>query len=121
MTSLTVLPPEVLTRIFLQLTPEDCLNFAKTCRLAYEISKIELIWEKKILEDFGIDVGKEKESGPSPRIFYWHVLKKYGKLLGLWQAQTYGHRGGLFQVKEILSSILLVTLKLVMRSQRLLK
>ena len=64
----------------------------------FETSKIEFIWENKIQIDFGIDVKKEEQSGPSPLAFYWQVLQKYGKLLGLWQATTYGHRGGLFQV-----------------------
>ena len=98
MTTLSSLPPEVLTRIFLKLPAEDCVNLAKTCRFTNDISKIEFIWENKIQIDFGIDVKKEEQSGPSPRAFYWQVLQKYGKLLGLWQATTYGHRGGLFQV-----------------------
>ena len=98
MTALTSLPPEVLIRIFLQLPTEDCLNLAKTCRFINDTSKIEFIWEEKIYADFGIDVKKEDQSRPSPRAFYWQVLQKYGKLLGLWQATTYGHRGGLFQV-----------------------
>ena len=98
MTTLSNLPPEVLTRIFLQLPADDCVNLAKTCRFTNDTSKIEFIWENKILIDFGIDVKKENQSGPSPRAFYWQVLQKYGKLLGLWQATTYGHRGGLFQV-----------------------
>ena len=101
MTTLANLPPEVLTRIFLQLPAEDCVNLAKTCRFTNDISKIEFIWENKILIDFGIDVKKEDQPGPSPRAFYWQVLQKYGKLLGLWQATTYGHRGGLFQVHTI--------------------
>ena len=98
MTTLSSLPPEVLTRIFLKLPAKDCVNMAKTCRFTNDISKIEFIWEKKIQTDFGVDVKKEEQSGPSPRAFYWQVLQKYGKLLGLWQATTYGHRGGLFQV-----------------------
>ena len=98
MTTLSSLPPEVLTRIFLKLPAKDCVNMAKTCRFANDISKIEFIWENKIQTDFGVDVKKEEQSGPSPRAFYWQVLQKYGKLLGLWQATTYGHRGGLFQV-----------------------
>jgi hypothetical protein len=98
MTTLTNLPPEVLTRIFLQLPAEDCLNLSKTCRFINDTSKIEFIWENKIEIDFGIDVKKENQSGQSPRAFYWQVLQKYGKLLGLWQATSYGHRGGLFQV-----------------------
>ena len=98
MTTLSSLPPEVLTRIFLKLPAKNCVNLAKTCRFTNDISKIEFIWENKIQTDFGIDVKKEEQSGPSPRAFYWQVLQKYGKLLGLWQATTYGHRGGLFQV-----------------------
>ena len=98
MTTLSSLPPEVLTRIFLKLPAKDCVNLAKTCRFTNDISKIEFIWENKIQTDFGIDVKKEEQSGPSTRAFYWQVLQKYGKLLGLWQATTYGHRGGLFQV-----------------------
>ena len=98
MATLTSLPPEVLTRIFLQLPAEDCLNLSKTCRFTNDTSKIEFIWEEKIYADFGIDVKKENQSPPSPGAFYWQVLQKYGKLLGLWQATTYGHRGGLFQV-----------------------
>ena len=67
-------------------------------RFTNDISKIEFIWENRIQIDFGIDINKEEKSGPSPRAFYWQVLQKYGKLIGLWQATTYGHRGGLFQV-----------------------
>ena len=98
MTSLKSLPAEVLTRIFLQLSAKDCLNLAKTCKFTNEISMIDLIWERKILDDFGINVKKVDFPGPSSRTFYKHILYKYGKLLGMWQAKSYGHRGGIFQV-----------------------
>ena len=71
---------------------------AKTCRFTNETSKTKFIWERKIHVDFGIDVKKETPPELSPKAFYCQVLQKYGKLLGLWQATTYGHRGGLFQV-----------------------
>ena len=102
MASLINLPPEVLVRIFFQLPVKDCFNLAKTCRFTNQISKIELLWDNKILEDFGIDVKQAGSSGPSSRAFYRHVLSKYGKLLGLWQATTYGYYGGLFQVSILL-------------------
>ena len=85
MTTLSSLPPEVLTRIFLKLPAKDCVNMAKTCRFTNDISKIEFIWENKIQTDFGIGVKKEEQSGPSTKAFHWQVLQKYGKLLGLWQ------------------------------------
>ena len=98
MSSLTRLPPEVLMKFFLQLSVDDCLNLAKTCKITAEISKIDIIWEKKMFQDFGIDVKKANCSGPSARCFYQNVLYKYGNLLGLWQVSTLGHYGGLFQV-----------------------
>jgi len=97
MTTLTSLPAEVLTRIFLELPIIDCVNLAKAGRFLNEVSKIDLLWEKKIFRDFEINIKKVNCSGPSPRTFYSQILYKYGKLLGLWQVTSYGHRGGLFQ------------------------
>ena len=102
MVSLTDIPPEVILRIFLQLPAEDCFNLANTCKFTYQISKIEFLWDTKIREDYGINVKDAGSSGPSSRAFYRHVLSKYGKLLGIWQATTYGHYGGLFQVSILL-------------------
>ena len=106
MVSLTDIPPEVLLRIFLQLPAEDCFNLANTCKFTYQISKIEFLWDTKIREDYGINVKDAGSSGPSSRAFYRHVLSKYGKLLGIWQATTYGHYGGLFQVSVLLKDLL---------------
>ena len=106
MVTLTDIPPEVLLRIFLQLPAEDCFNLANTCKFTYQISKIELLWDTKIQEDFGINVKEAGSSGPSSRAFYRHVLFKYGKLLGIWQATTYGYYGGLFQVSILLKDLL---------------
>ena len=100
MFSLVHLPPETLIRIFLQLSVDDCLNFAKTCKVINKASDIELLWVKKIRQDFGIsaNIYSGKYSSHSARNFYRHILYKYGKLLGLWQVTTYGPSGGLLQV-----------------------
>ena len=108
MVSLTDIPPEVLLRIFLQLPAEDCFNLANTCKFTYQISKIEFLWDTKIKENFGINVKEAGSAGPSSRAFYRHVLSKYGKLLGIWQATTYGYYGGLFQVSIHIGKIFLV-------------
>jgi len=99
MVSLVHLPPETLIRIFLQLPVDDCLNFAKTCKVINKTSDIELLWVKKICQDFKIsaDIYSGKYSSHSARNFYRHILYKYGKLLGLWQVTTYGPSGGLLQ------------------------
>ena len=98
------MPPEVLTKIFILLPVEDCLNLAQTCTHINEVSNIDFIWENKMLEDFGIDVKTLNcQSRPSARIFYQKVLFKYGNLLGMWQVSSYGHHGGLFQVSKQLS------------------
>ena len=34
-----------------------------------------------------------------------HILSKYGNFLGLWQATSYGHRGGIFQVSDLVIMI----------------
>ena len=70
----------------------------QTCQIARHASKIDLIWEIKILQTFGIDVKKANSPGPSARVFYQKVLYNYGVLIGLWQATTFGLYGGLFQV-----------------------
>ena len=103
MCSLDNLPPEVLIEIFLQLPVDDCLILSKTCKSLSEISNIDLLWEKKIFLDFGIKVDTKKieHSFLSPKIFYRHILYKYGKLLGAWQLATFGHYGGLYQVNMI--------------------
>ena len=100
MVSLVHLPPETLIRIFLQLPVDDCLNFAKTCKVINKASDIELLWVKKIHQDFkiSVDIYSGKYSSHSARNFYRHILYKYGKLLGLWQVTTYGPSGGLLQV-----------------------
>ena len=100
MVSLLHLPPETLIRIFLQLPVDDCLNFAKTCKVINKTSDIELLWVKKIRQDFKIsaNIYSGKYSSHSARNFYRHILYKYGKLLGLWQVTTYGPSGGLLQV-----------------------
>ena len=100
MVSLVHLPLETLIRIFLQLPVDDCLNFAKTCKVINKASDIEILWVKKIHQDFKISVNiySEKYSSHSARNFYRHILYKYGKLLGLWQVTTYGPSGGLLQV-----------------------
>ena len=108
MVSLTDIPPEVLLRIFIQLPVEDCFNLANTCKFTYQISKIEFLWDTKIKEDFGINVKEAGSLGPSSRAFYRHVLSKYGKLLGIWQATTYGYYGGLFQVSTYIAKLFLV-------------
>ena len=106
MVSLTDIPPEVLLRIFIQLPAEDCFNLANTCKFTHQISKIEVLWDTQIREDYRINVKVARSLGPSSRTFYRHVLSKYGKLLGIWQAKTYGHYGGLFQVSILLEYFL---------------
>ena len=81
---------------------KDCWNLAQTCQIARHASKIDLIWEIKILQTFGIDVKKANSPGPSARVFYQKVLYNYGVLIGLWQATTFGLYGGLFQVSFII-------------------
>ena len=98
MITLIDLPAEVLTRIFLCVDVQDCLNLARTSRFLNEVSKSDFLWEKKICQDYKIDLKSVSCSGTSPRSFYRFILYKYGKMLGLWQATSYGHRGGLFQV-----------------------
>ena len=105
MTSLTNLPAEVLIKIFHQLEVKACLNLAKTCKFTNEVSKIDQIWERKILNDFGINLQKVDYPGPSPWTFYKHILSEYGNFLGLWQATSYGHRGGIFQVSDLVIMI----------------
>jgi len=99
MCSLNSLPPEVLIEIFLRLPVNDCLILSKTCKTMAEISNIDLLWEKKIYLDFGIKVDTKEtvHLSSSPKIFYRHVLYKYGRLLGVWQLATFGHYGGLYQ------------------------
>ena len=105
MRSLTSLPPEVLTRIFLNLPIEDCLNLANTCHCTNEILKIDLFWDNKILKDFGINVQISKHTRTYSKAFYKHILFKYRNLLGFWQATSYGKRGGLFQVSIFQSNL----------------
>jgi hypothetical protein len=100
MVSLVHLPPETLIQIFLQLPVDDCLNFAKTCKVINKASDIDLLWAKKIRQDFKIsaNIYSGKYPSHSARNFYRHILYKYGKLLGLWQVTTFGPSGGLLQV-----------------------
>ena len=107
MTNITDLPPEVVIKIFLYLPLKDCLRFSRVCKDFSEIGNTDLVWEKRIAQDFRVTIKKKDEgltesfdSEPeiTSKLFYRHVLFKYGKLLGLWQNVTNGHYGGLFQV-----------------------
>lgn len=100
MSSLANLPPEILISIYNHLSVKDILSCAKCCRSLNEISQINSVWEIKIHQDFGIRFKTDAErSDATPKLFYQHVLYKYGKLLGLWQKVTEGHYGKLLQVK----------------------
>ena len=94
------IPDSAWIKIYLYLPLKDCWNLAQTCQIARHASKIDLIWEIKILQTFGIDVKKVDSPGPSARVFYQKVLYNYGVLIGLWQVTTFGQYGGLFQVSD---------------------
>ena len=103
MCSLLTLPPEVLIEIFLNLPVQDWLRLSKSCKILAGIADIDILWEKKIEQDFGINVGSKDvtnylKCSSFPKQFYRHILHKYGRLLGTWQLSTFGHYGGIYQV-----------------------
>ena len=54
MQGLVFLPPETLIKIILFLSAKDILSFAKCCTTIAEITKLDIIWEKKSQQDFGV-------------------------------------------------------------------
>ena len=51
--NLTSLPPEILISIFHNLSVRDGCQLSACCKQLYEIFQVELIWEQKILKDYG--------------------------------------------------------------------
>lgn len=51
--NLTSLPPEILMSIFHNLPVRDGCQLSACCKQLYEIFQVELIWEQKILKDYG--------------------------------------------------------------------
>ena len=49
---LLCLPPEILIKIILFLPAKDILSFTKCCTAIAEITKLDIIWEKKSQQDF---------------------------------------------------------------------
>ena len=103
MTNLIDLPPEVLMKIFLDVSIDDVLCLAQTCKAVHEICDIPSFWDKKIEKDFKIKVKRDDTEifaeGKIPaKEFYKHMLYEYGSMIGLWQAASISNYGSIFQV-----------------------
>ena len=98
------LPPEILIQIFIDLPIKDGVQLASACKNCYEVFQVEIIWETKILMEYGINVRRPKEIKCKSEMpvteqdFYKHILYKYGQLLGTWQRKSFGYYGSIFQV-----------------------
>ena len=102
--NLATLPAEILIPIFVQLPAKDGFNLSLSCKRLHEIFQHEMIWEKKIILNHGINVKRPKEEmlkheiGITAANFYKFVLYKFGHLLGVWQRTNFGHYGAIYQV-----------------------
>lgn len=91
------LPPELLSYIMSFLSGEDITNASRVCRAFYHANRIETVWQKRCLREYGVSL-RHKYLGSSYMHFYTKLLHKYGKLVGLWQTSIASY-GGLLQVK----------------------
>ncbi|XP_071786201.1 F-box only protein 31-like [Asterias amurensis] len=99
MTSITDLPPELLSYLLSKLPGPTLSRVALVCKQFYEATKIESVWQHRCKQDYSfIEENLRGWMFESYRIVYTKVLYPYGHIIGVWQPQI-GPYGGLVTIK----------------------
>jgi len=90
------LPSEVFLNILSFLNPLDLCSIRIINVFCKDLCDKESVWISKAKSDYKVKLKVEESF--SPRIFYQHVLHKFGPMFGLWQRQNLKFYSGILRV-----------------------
>ena len=90
------LPSEVFLNILSFLNPLDLCSIRSINVFCKDLCDKESVWISKAKSDYKVKIKVEESF--SPRIFYQHVLHKFGPMFGLWQRQNLKFYSGILRV-----------------------